>query len=640
MHHGLVFLHPAHYDRGLSDLTISEGPPDQLHLRPGDRLGGYTVLQLIGSGGMGDVYRASDPDLDRPVALKVITPHLARDDRFRKRFEREWRTMAALDHPNVVAVYRAGEDAGRLFMAMRLVDGRSLESVLAADGPLAPQRAAAIVEQVAAGLDAAHAAGLVHRDVKPGNVLIADDGRAFVTDFGLTVPAQRPTVLTTTGQFMGTVVYAAPEQIRGADLDARTDVYSLGGVLYHCLTGRPPYAAGTPLEAIAAHLSDRAPRPSQIAPVPAAFDAVIARAMAKAPADRFASAGDLSRAASAALTASAPPRWRRGLPRTPWLAAGALGVAAATATAVAILGTGDRAHRQPPPRVAAAGRAISLPVPPDKIVAYAGTVWAQDSDGTLARVDTSTRRVTALPEPVDLGVAYYAGITAGAGAIWTANEIRGVGGVTRVDPANGTATARVQMARGAKAVAVGEGSAWAATVPLHGPGRLVQIDLAGNRAVRSFAVLGRKPSALATGAGSVWAADRALGIVDRIDPRTGHRTRIRVGGGPVALAVSADSVWILDGVHRTLLRVDPDRNEVVGAPVSLGKDLLDIALAGRNLWVAAGDATVSRLDARTGRALAAPVPVSRPPLVLAGDGRGVWVGSVADRSLLRVTEGH
>jgi serine/threonine-protein kinase len=621
----------------LSDVTISEDRPDQLPLRPGDQLGGYSVVELVGSGGMGDVYRALDPELGRSVALKVIATHLASDDRFRRRFEREWRMMAALDHPNVVAVYRAGEEAGRLYMAMRFVDGQGLDALLAQRGPLAPQEAVAIVAEVAAGLDAAHAAGLVHRDVKPGNVLLAGDGRVFVTDFGLTVPAQRPTTLTSTGQFMGTVAYAAPEQIRGADLDARTDVYALGGVLHHCLTGQPPYG-GTPLEAVAAHLTDTTPRPSRLAPVSEAFDQVIARAMAKNPADRYGTAGELARAAAAACTSHTSPRRRPRVPPKSWLVAGTL--VAAVAIAVAVLTGSDQPGRphKAPAAASAVGRPIALPSRPDNIVTLGGTVWTQtDIGGALVRIDGRTRSVAGLPAPVDLGGGQYSGLAAGAGSIWTAFEPKQVGGITRVDPATGTAVARVQLAEGASGVAVGEGAAWATAVPRHGPGRLVRIDLRTNRATRSFAVLGRSPAAIAPGAGAIWVADRSDGVLDRIDPRTGHRARIRIGGSPTALAVSDSVVWVLDSSTRTLLRVDPRRHEVVGAPVSLGKDLLDIVLSGSDLWVAAADATVTRLDARTGRPHGAPIAVDAPPLVLASDGTGVWVASGAKQTVRRLT---
>ncbi len=584
---------------------------------------------------MGDVYRALDPELGRSVALKVIAAHLSRDERFRRRFEREWRMMATLDHPNVVAVYRAGEEAGRLFMAMRFVDGQGLDARIAQDGPLAPTEAVAVIAEVAAGLDAAHAAGLVHRDVKPANILLAGGGHVFVTDFGLTVPAQRLTALTSTGQFMGTVAYAAPEQIRGADLDARTDVYALGGVLHHCLTGQPPYPADTALEAIAAHLSDTAPRPSTLAPVPVAFDEVVARAMAKDPADRYASAGALARAAAA----SEAPRRRRpriAVPR--WIAAGT--VIAAASIAIAIIAGGDdgRGRRRDPTRAVAAGRPTAVPSRPDDIVTLGGDVWTQRAmGGTLVRVDARTRTVTELRAALDLGGGPRSGFAAGAGSIWTALPAKGIGGVTRVDPARGTPVGRVQLVDGASGVAVGEGAVWTTTVPRLGPGRLVRIDLRTNRVARSFAVLGRHPEAIATGAGSVWVADRVSGAVDRVDPRSGHRARIRIGGAPSALAVSATDVWVLDAASRTLLHIDADRGEVVGAPVSLGKDLLDIAIAGPNLWVAAGDATVTRLDARTGRTLDPPVSVGAPPLALTSDGEAVWVASGADQTIRRLT---
>ena len=269
-------------------------------LTTGDLLGGCRVEEVIARGGMGVVYRAVQLDLQRPVALKVIAGDLAGDPEFRERFERESRMAAAIDHPNVVPVYAAGEDRGALYIVMRFVPGSDLHALIRSIGRLPAQRAAAIVAQVAAALDAAHAAGLVHRDVKPANVLLASDvDHAYLSDFGLMRALDPQVPLTDSGRWMGTVDFAAPEQLSGERVDARSDVYSLGCVLFAALTGTPPFARGTVTATMLAHLHDPRPKPSASG-APRAFDRVIARALAKVPADRYPSAGDLGRAAAAA----------------------------------------------------------------------------------------------------------------------------------------------------------------------------------------------------------------------------------------------------------------------------------------------------------------------------------------------------
>ena len=265
-------------------------------LLPGAEIAGCRIEAIAGRGGMGIVYRATQLSLGRPVALKLIAPERAADAGFRERFERESRLAAAIDHPNVIPVYGAGEEAGHLYLVMRYVAGTDLQALLARDRYLEPARAAAIVGQVAAALDAAHAAGLVHRDVKPANVLLGGE-HAYLADFGLTRVAMSDERMTTTGHWLGTVDYMAPEQFEGGAVDARADVYALGCVLYTTLTGETPFPRGTVPATMLAHLGDPPPRPSTSPGVPEGFDRVIARALAKRPADRYPSAGDLARAA-------------------------------------------------------------------------------------------------------------------------------------------------------------------------------------------------------------------------------------------------------------------------------------------------------------------------------------------------------
>jgi hypothetical protein len=277
--------------------------------RPGDEVAGFRLEEVIGRGGMGIVYRARQLRLDRTVALKVIAPQLASDAGFRARFESESRLAASIQHPNVVTVYQADEVDGLLFLAMQYVPGVDLKSVIATSpGGMDVNRAVGIVEQVAAALDAAHAAGLVHRDVKPANVLVVEEGpyeKAYLSDFGLTKQLGGAAGMTATGQLVGTLAYIAPEQLRAEPLDARTDVYALGCVLFEALTGRAPFDRDSDAALIFSHLSDPPPRATELRDgLPAAFDDVCTRALAKSPDDRYASAGDLATAARAAMSAA------------------------------------------------------------------------------------------------------------------------------------------------------------------------------------------------------------------------------------------------------------------------------------------------------------------------------------------------
>src|SRR3954465_6739393 len=286
-------------------------------LTSGSEFAGYTIEDVAGRGGMGVVYRARQPRPSRLVALKVIAPELANDPDFRARFERESDTAASIEHPNVIPVYEVNDVEGLLFITMRFVEGTDLRAMIAENGRLSPELAADLVGQVAAALDAAHERGLVHRDVKPANVLIAGRSgsyHAYLTDFGLTKNAQADTGMTNTGMFVGTLDYIAPEQLMGGQLDARADVYSLGCVLYQALTGKVPYPADSSMAKMYAHGNQPPPVPSASVPgLPPQFDEVIARAMAKDPNARYLSAGALARAARAAAAEQSLTRAERSV---------------------------------------------------------------------------------------------------------------------------------------------------------------------------------------------------------------------------------------------------------------------------------------------------------------------------------------
>src|SRR5665213_1624811 len=254
----------------------------------------YELNHLIARGGMAEVYRAHDRLLDRPVALKVLFPELSIDRSFVERFRREAQAAANLSHPNIVPVFDWGEDSGAYFIVMEFIDGRPLSSILKTAGPLSADRAADIGSHVAAALGYAHKHGVIHRDVKPGNVLITDEGQVKVTDFGIARAINTEESLTQTGAVMGTATYFSPEQAEGMGVDARSDIYSLGVVLFEMATGRPPFLGDTPVAVASKHVRDHPPAPRELNPsIPPTFEAIILKAMAKNPEHRYATAEDL-----------------------------------------------------------------------------------------------------------------------------------------------------------------------------------------------------------------------------------------------------------------------------------------------------------------------------------------------------------
>jgi serine/threonine-protein kinase len=276
--------------------------------RIGTELAGFRIESVIGRGGMGVVYSAEQLRYGRMVALKLLAPELTHDQQFRERFVHEWRTAARIEHPSIVPIYEAGEAEGCLYIAMRYIDGTDLKTLMLDEGSLAPARTLAILGQVAAALDTVHAHGLVHRDVKPANILLATVAgyeHAYLGDFGVAKRARTESGLTQTGAFIGTVDYAAPEQLEGRSVDGRADVYALGCVLYQCLAGSQPFERRSEAAAISAHLFDPPPSLHAERPdLPGEVDAVIAKALAKAPADRYGTCGELLAAAGEAVSAA------------------------------------------------------------------------------------------------------------------------------------------------------------------------------------------------------------------------------------------------------------------------------------------------------------------------------------------------
>jgi tRNA A-37 threonylcarbamoyl transferase component Bud32 len=261
----------------------------------GTVLGGrYRVMELLGQGGMARIYRGHDNQLDRDVAIKILRPEYGRDPDFGSRFRHEAQAAASLNHPNIVSVYDYGQDAAGPFIVMELVDGEDLASILKRSGALPPRQAARVTAEAARALHAAHQRGIVHRDVKPGNIMIDRDGRVKVADFGIARAANALQGLTMPGTVLGTATYLSPEQAQGTAVDHRTDVYSLGMVLYEMLAGRSPFTGDTPVAIAYQAVRDTPPVPStHNARVPPALDAVVMKAMAKSPAARQQSADEL-----------------------------------------------------------------------------------------------------------------------------------------------------------------------------------------------------------------------------------------------------------------------------------------------------------------------------------------------------------
>jgi serine/threonine protein kinase len=448
--------------------------------RAGSMFGRYELHSLLGVGGMGEVYRAYDTTKDRTVALKLLRTEMSADAGFQERFRRESRIAARLQEPHVIPVHDFGEINGVLYIDMRLVEGDNLHEELRKNGPLDPARAASIIGQVAAALDAAHASGLVHRDVKPENVLLTPTDFAYLVDFGI-AHLGGETGLTSAGAAIGSCAYMAPERFTGGRVSPAADIYSLACLLHECLTAAPPFPTGELSQLMGAHIMSPPPRPSVSRPgVTAAFDAVVARGMAKRPEDRFASAGELARATSAAAAvaqmatainpasertmtprqfvatppAQSPPV-RTGFGRGQWMIVGALvGVLAAALGLVLWLVLGQNRTEQvaaPPtksPTPTSSGTPTSQPTSTSPVpVALPGTDAQGFTDYPGARCDAGSSQAALARTTQSVlvvcrtgpGAFYYRGVRLSDGAgIELANVVRSSGGFDVTNPTDGT----------------------------------------------------------------------------------------------------------------------------------------------------------------------------------------------------------
>ena len=440
----------------------------------GSTIGSYRIVAVLGRGGMGVVYRAEDVRLGRHVALKLLSSSLADDPRYRERFLRESRLAASIEHAAILPIYDAGEKDGLLYIAMRFVDGADLAELLRREGPLDPQRAVALVGQLASALDVAHAHGLIHRDIKPSNALIGTDDEgehAYLVDFGITQESASQERLTATGQIVGTLDYLAPERLRGEEVDGRADIYALGCVLFQCLTGQVPFKRDSEAAAIYAHLEEQPPRPSMLRPgLPDALDKVVARALAKDRADRYTTGADLRVAARAALAPEPAAHGRSrlaGLPRRGLMAALTL-VLLVIAGGVALLvrdGGGEGRQGLDGNAIGAidAGSgdiaAPSYPVgrDPGALAVGGGSVWASSQrDESVTRIEPESGRVVTIPVRDD-----PAGVAFAAGSLWVASRQGRT--VSQIDPQTNTIVQSIEVGNAPSAVAAGFGALWVAS---------------------------------------------------------------------------------------------------------------------------------------------------------------------------------
>jgi YVTN family beta-propeller protein len=628
--------------------------PPMADVSIGSVFAGYRIESVAGEGGMGRVYRATQMALNRRVALKLIVPALADDAEFRVRFERESELTASIEHPNVIPVYEAGEAEGRLFIAMRWVEGTDVRSVILSEGRLEPSRVVAIVEQVAAALDAAHRGGLVHRDVKPANVMLtATHGQehVYLTDFGLTKKTASATALTRTGHFVGTPDYMSPEQIKGERADARADVYALGCVLFHALTGRTPYERDSEVAKMYAHLNDPPPSAVETVPgTPVGLDAVITRALAKDADQRYPSAGDLGRASRAVLTGAAPSQPERSLatglaaPRAPETAPTAPAPGAA-ATAPAGAATAPAAAPAPA-ATAPAGAATApaaAPTAPAPTAPAPSPPAAPRATSQAPPRERPRRRAVPIAMAALLVLGATGGVLAAAGVFSGASKNEsasaGDGSITFGDPARSTrpkavvttdprAERAISVGAGADGVAVGAGMVWIANKHRN---EVIRLD-PDTRRLAGRTSVGLEPDSLAIGADSIWVTNTSSDSVSRIDLRTAKVTRtIPVGNEPEGIVASAGRIWVANGADGTVTRINPTGSKP-GPPVQVGAGPVQLAEAGDKTWVTTTeDDAVVALDSRTGNKVGS-VPVAGSPRGIAFADGLLWVSaSKADK---------
>jgi DNA-binding beta-propeller fold protein YncE len=637
-------------------------------LEPGAIFAGHRIEGVAGRGGFGVVYRATHLALDHVVALKVITTGRHEDETFRDRFKSESRIAVSIRHPNVVAVHNAGEEDGRLFVTMDFIEGTDLRGLLNRRGRLRPEQAVRIVGQVAAALDAAHERGLVHRDIKPGNVLIEERSgsqHVYLTDFGLSKQMDATSGVTASGAFVGTLDYVAPEQIKGERVDARTDVYALGCVMFELLSGELPFGQEEKVAKIYAHLQEPPPELRDAAPeVPVALSEVVWRAMEKDPERRFPSAGDLARAAEAAVEGRRPDEPERSVgvgaaAPTEAFDALAAGAAASGAGATAEAAAPDAVATPPPPprepsteaepaAGAPAGRAPARAAGRRRL-AVAGLGAAVLAAGAFALLGGgedggapsggggSQGGAEVVGAPIAVPEAPV-GITATGNDVWVSSREGGV--LTRIDakaaevvgeplPLEGDGEQLVQDEEGRIWVAVGNADGVS-------PGTVRRYSADGD--FETALPVEAEPRGIALGDKGIWVANLESDSVSRIDLATDRVESFGVGEGarPARVAVGEEAAWVSNSGNGTLTEFTKlgqqaeQTGKVAGEPRG-------IAVAEGSVWVVdAQGSEVVEVDPDSGEATGESFRVGEDPRSMAFGFGSLWVANGADDNVSRI----
>ena len=589
----------------------------------GAEFAGYRIEGVVGRGGMGVVYRATELALDRPVALKLIAPELAGDDSFRERFLRESRLAASIDHAGILPVYAAGEANGELYLANRFVAGTDLRSLLE-DGPVPAGRAVDLVGQVADALDAAHDRGLVHRDVKPGNILVDQADHCYLSDFGLTT--QRVDGGTTaSGKLAGSLDYLAPEQIRQGEVDGRTDQYALACVLYELLVGFPPFRRETEAQTLWAHMQE-APAPL---PEYDELDPVLARALAKEPDERYEDCNSFVDDARAALGMGPSPiavqRRRRRVGGRLLVLGATLVVVAVAAAILAVMLRPESTLEATPNSVGAVDPAsleltsvTSVGNTPTDVAASDDWVWvinSNDGAGTISRIDTGTRMLASTFSVAGTPRT----IVAAFGSLWVGTT---EGRVHRVEPGTDLVESSWTLPNAGESTAFEEdvGAGWLAAAPnaiWAGSSRaLTRIDPTTSR-MRPHVSSTWGP--MAYGYGALWVLGRELFRVSAVTAKVVGTVDL---DGGVDVATGFGSVWIADDAQGAVVRVDA-RQEAIVRTYDVGGSPLGVAVADDAVWAASDDGTVVSIDPATN--VVTSISVGGAPRVVDVGAAKVWV---------------
>lgn len=622
------------------------------------QFGPYRVEALLGRGGMSEVYRAYDASQDRVVALKLLARQFAADEQYQERFRRESQAAARLREPHVIPIHRYGELDGRLFIDMRLVEGDSLAAVLARNGSMSPLRTALIIEQVASALDAAHADGLVHRDVKPSNVLLTSasgtGGRDFVylVDFGISRTFRRSptTSLTETGAMIGTPEYMAPERFVDGSIDQQVDVYALACLVYECLTARPPFPKNDLPALIFAHVNTPPPRPSMMLPnLPESVDAVVAVGMAKDPTVRYSTAGELASALRTAVSPSRPatvtsvnenslthPRLRR---RIVVLAGGVMVLLAALGTIIGTIVWGSTSSRtidQPPTgttpvvenTIIVGSKPESVAITPDGKNGYVTSIDSKD----LSIIDTSTNTVTATV-PIQAGPPQYIAIAPdGKHAYATIYDPRSeVHAVSVIDTKTKKVTATISVGLRPYGLAVTpDGSE--IYVADHDSATISVISATSNKVVTTIGVAPNPHWIVFSPDGhTAYVADHESNVMSIIDTATKIVTSVvPTGKSPHSVAVSPDGrqIDVTDYDANTVTVIDAFRRVVATTvPVGVNPRWVGYSPDSRYAYIVNEESgTLSVIDALANH-VTSNVSVGRTPTVgaVSPDGRHVYV---------------